>query len=116
MTPLPTTLRDRGIPARAQTSRINDFAPQGGRGRSRSSARRAHVWAADPGRRRDEFTQRWSRLIMVSFASPEACALWADQTTQTARNWIEGCNRPYGDVVTQAWLTLPDFARIMGEE
>lgn len=115
MTPLPTTLRDRDIPGRAQTSRINGFAPHGGRGRSRSSARRAHVWTADHGQRRDQFAVRWSRLMMVSFASPEACALWADQTTQTARNWIEGCNRPYGDVVTHAWLTLPDFVQVMGE-
>lgn len=116
MTPLPMTSRDRVSPARPQTSRINPFPPQGGRGRSASAARRAHVWAADPGQRRDEFAARWSRLMMVSFASPEACALWADQTTQAARNWIEGCNRPYGDVVTLAWLTLPDFPRIMGEE
>lgn len=109
------TARDRASPARATKSRYNVFPPAGGRGRSASSARRAHGAAADPALRRDAFMQRWSRLMLASFASPEACALWADVTVQAARNWIDGCNRPYGDVVDLAVQTLPDYARIMGE-
>lgn len=115
MTLHPLTSRDRLAPARAQMSRANAFAPQGGRGRSRSSARGAHVWAADPARRRDEFLRRWSRLMLASFASPEGCALWADATAQSARNWMDGSHRPCGDVVALAALTLPGFAAVMGE-
>lgn len=106
---------DRPIAGRGQMSHANGFPPLGGRGRSRSAARRAHVWACDPGARRDEFLRRWSRLMLASFASPEACALWADATTQTARNWMDGTHRPCGDVVALAALTLPAFGAIMGE-
>lgn len=114
MTLHPLTPHDRYRPARSQMSHHNVFPPPSGRGRSRSAARRAHVWAADPCRRRDEFLRRWSRLMLASFASPEACAMWADATTQTARNWMDGTHRPCGDVVALAALTLPGFSAVMG--
>lgn len=115
MTQPSSNARDRACPARPQKSRSNVFPPAGGRGRSASSAHRAHGAAGDPALRRDAFMQRWSRLMLVSFASPEACALWANVTVQAARNWMDGFNRPYGDVVDLAVQTLPDYARIMGE-
>ncbi|SDL36617.1 hypothetical protein SAMN04487971_109126 [Paracoccus chinensis] len=111
MTPLPLTPRDRVSPARPQMS----FPPSGGRGRSRAAARRAHAWVGMPARRRDEFLTSWSRLMIASFGSVSECAEWAGVSEPCVRNWLEGFHRPCGDIVAQAALTLPDFARIIGE-
>lgn len=111
MTPLPQTPRDRVSSARTQMS----CPPLGGRGRSRAAARRAHAWIGAPVRRRDEFLTRWSRLMIASFGSVGECAEWAGVSEPCVRNWLEGHHRPCGDIVAQAALTLPDFARIIGE-
>lgn len=64
---------------------------------------------------RDEFTRRWSLLMIRSFPSREACSAHFEVTFQTACNWFEGYCRPCGDHVDHAWRTLPAYAQIMGE-
>ena len=136
MKPLPMMLCDRLRPGRAQMSHVNSFASEvpprraagrlanrGGRriGARRPLAREAVRPAARPAvldlRRlsRDEFTRRWSLLMIRSFPSREACSVHFEVTFQTACNWFEGHCRPYGDQVNHAWRTLPAYAQVMGE-
>lgn len=83
----------------------------GGRGRSASAARRAHVHAqrADV----DTFLRRWSLLMVASFATAEAIGAHFDVTKQTGCNWRDGSHRPSGDAVDHAMQTLPRYAEIM---
>ncbi|SMO63929.1 hypothetical protein [Paracoccus laeviglucosivorans] len=83
----------------------------GGRGRSASAARRAHVHAqrADV----DTFLRRWSMLMITSFATAEAIGAHFDVTKQTGCNWREGTHRPSGDAVDHAMQTLPLYSQIM---
>ncbi|RNF35065.1 hypothetical protein A7A09_008875 [Paracoccus methylarcula] len=82
-----------------------------GRGRSAASARRAHVHAHHPDRR--DFLRRWSLLMIASFRCREACAVHFGVTFQTACNWFDGFNAPYGQHVDYAVETLPRYAEIM---
>lgn len=63
---------------------------------------------------RDEFSRRWSLLMIGSFASREACAVHFGVTFQTSCNWFDGVCRPYGDQVANAWRTLDRFSEVMG--
>lgn len=82
-----------------------------GRARSAHAARRAHV---SHGPDRDQFMRRWSLLMIASFPSREACAVHFGVTFQTACNWFDAINRPYGDAVAHAVETLPRYFEIMG--
>ncbi|MBO9457311.1 hypothetical protein J7376_19665 [Paracoccus sp. R12_1] len=82
-----------------------------GRGRSRGSARRAHVHGQHPDRA--DFLRRWSLLMIASFRSSEVCAAHFDVTMQTAWNWREGINCPLGHHVDHAHATLARFDEIM---
>ena len=93
---------------RAQMSPAN--ALDRGRGRSAADRRRAHVAPFD----REDFLRRWSLLMIASFPSREVCAVHFGVTFQTACNWFDGSNRPYGDKIAHAALSLPRFAEIMG--
>lgn len=81
-----------------------------GRGRSRDAARRAHRHYSPD---RDQFTRRWSLLMIASFPSREECAVHFGVTFQTACNWFDGSCRPYGDAVDHAIRTLPRYLKIM---
>lgn len=83
--------------------------PRGGRGRSASARRRAHVYRPDV----DDFLRRWSLLMITSFASAEACGRHFGVTKQTGCNWRDGTHRPCGDVVDYAVRSLPRYADIM---
>lgn len=85
-----------------------------GRGRSRESARRAHIHAYQPDRA--SFLRRWSLLMIASFSSREACAVHFGVTFQTACNWFDGLNAPYGHHVDHAHATLALFHEIMRGE
>lgn len=91
-----------------QMSRANSFD---GRGRSAASARRAHVHADHPDRA--DFLCRWSLLMIASFRSREHCAVHFVVTFQTACNWFDGFNVPYGHHVDHAVETLPRYEEIM---
>ncbi|WP_089345754.1 hypothetical protein [Paracoccus seriniphilus] len=82
-----------------------------GRARNRAAMRRAHVHAQRPDRAR--FLRRWSLLMIASFDSREACAVHFGVTFQTACNWFDGLNAPYGHHVDYAHATLPRFDQIM---
>ena len=81
-----------------------------GRGRNRDAARRAH---SHHGTDRGVFVQRWSLLMIASFNSREACAVHFGVTFQTACNWFDGMNAPYGHHVDYATQTLPRYAEVM---
>ncbi|RJL18237.1 hypothetical protein [Paracoccus siganidrum] len=81
-----------------------------GRGRGRSAARRAHIHARPD---RDLFLRRWSLLMIASFARREACAEHFGVSFQTACNWFDAFNSPYGHHVDFAQETLPRYAEIM---
>ena len=93
-----------------QMSRATQFD---GRGRGRDAARRAH---ADHGTDRATFLRRWSLLMIASFASREVCAVHFGVTFQTACNWFDGLNAPYGHHVDHATRTLARYAEIMQGE
>lgn len=95
------------LPAR----QMSFTAPVGGRGRSAAARRRAHVHAQR--RDIDDFLRRWSMLMIVSFATAEACGQHFGVTKQTGCNWREGTHRPCGDAVDFAMQTLPRYAEIM---
>jgi len=95
------------LPAR----QMSFTAPVGGRGRSAAARRRAHVHAQR--RDTDDFLRRWSMLMIVSFATAEACGQHFGVTKQTGCNWREGTHRPCGDAVDFAMQTLPRYAEIM---
>ena len=80
-----------------------------GRGRSPAARRRAHVHHPD----RTDFLRRWSLLMIASFPSREACAVHFGVTFQTACNWFDAFNVPYGQHVDYANETLPRYAEIM---
>lgn len=84
-----------------------------GRGRSRDAARRAH---AHHGTDRAAFLRRWSLLMIASFASREVCAVHFGVTFQTACNWFDALNAPYGHHVDHATRTLARYAEIMQGE
>lgn len=91
----------------AQMSRPNAFV---GRGRGASAARRAHVHHRPD---RDQFLSRWSLLMIASFPSREACAVHFGVTFQTACNWFDALNAPYGHHVDFAQASLQRYAEIM---
>ena len=95
-----------GLPSR----QMSFTPPVGGRGRSAAARRRAHVHAQ---RDTDDFLRRWSMLMIVSFATAEACGQHFGVTKQTGCNWREGTHRPCGDAVDFAMQTLPRYAEIM---
>lgn len=81
-----------------------------GRGRSAHARRRAHVHAhAD----RDGFMRRWSLLMIASFPRRETCAEHFGVSFQTACNWVDGLNVPYGHHVDFAQKTLPRYREVM---
>lgn len=82
-----------------------------GRGRCIASRRRAY---GGTGLDREAFMRRWSRLMMVSFATPEDCGRYFGAATRTVGYWYDGAHRPCGDQVALAALTLPRFTEIMG--
>lgn len=90
---------------------MSHHGPFEGRGRSRAAARRAHLHAGCPDR--SAFQARWSRLMIASFRSSEACAVHFKVTMQTAWNWREGLNCPLGHHVDHAHATLARFNEIM---
>lgn len=102
LTTAPQT-RPSGMPA--QMSRPNPFD---GRGRSPAARRRAHAHAD-----REAFMRRWSLLMIASFDSREACAVHFGVTFQTACNWFDALNAPYGHHVDFAQASLPEYRRIM---
>lgn len=81
-----------------------------GRGRGRAAARRAHV---QPATDREAFLRRWSLLMIASFSSREICAVHFGVTFQTACNWFDGTNAPYGHHVDHAVQTLDRYGEIM---
>lgn len=81
-----------------------------GRGRGPRAARRAHV---HHGADRAVFGRNWSLLMIASFSSREACAVHFGVTFQTACNWFDAMNAPYGHHVDHATRTLPRYAEIM---
>lgn len=106
---LKTAPRTRHSGAAVQMSR---YSPLGGRGRSRDAARRAHLHASDKG----DFLVRWSRLLIGSFPSCEACAVHFGVTVQTAWNWREGIACPLGHHVDHAQATLPRYTAVMRDQ
>ena len=90
-----------------QMSHANPFE---GRGRCRDAARRAHAGHSTD---RDAFLRRWSLLMIASFASREVCAVHFGVTFQTACNWFDGLNAPYGHHVDYATRSLARYAEIM---
>ena len=106
----PLTVADRSQLAQVH-AQMSFTPPRGGRGRSVHAIRRAHSHARpDP----DSFMRRWSMLMIVSFATAEACGRHFHVTKQTACNWREATHRPYGDAVDFAMRTLPEYRRVMG--
>lgn len=81
-----------------------------GRGRRAEAARRAHIHHRPD---RKDFTRRWSMLMIASFPSREACATHFGVTFQTACNWFDAINAPYGHHVDFATTSLPRYAKIM---
>lgn len=105
--PKPTLRRTQHDASIHQMSRAKPFD---GRGRGRDAARRAHVSRdAD----RDAFLRRWSLLMIGSFPSREACAVHFGVTFQTACNWFDAMNSPYGHHVDHAVRTLPRYSELM---
>ncbi|WDA11426.1 hypothetical protein [Paracoccus marcusii] len=51
--------------------------------------------------------------MIASFSSREACAVHFGVTFQTACNWFDALNAPYGHHVDHATRTLPRYAEIM---
>ncbi len=93
-----------------QMSHANPFD---GRGRGRDAARSAHAGHSTD---RAAFLRRWSLLMIASFASREVCAVHFGVTFQTACNWFDGLNAPYGHHVDHATRTLARYAEIMQGE
>ncbi|MDB6177919.1 hypothetical protein PAF17_10445 [Paracoccus sp. Z330] len=108
LNPKTTTQRDR---CARQMSHANLLD---GRGRGHRHIRRAHVHAHRPDRA--VFLQRWSLLMIASFDSREACAVHFGVTFQTACNWFDGLNAPYGHHVDFAHASLSGFSKVMREE
>lgn len=107
-TPLTTAPPARHSGTAAQKSHSNPFD---GRGRSAAARRRMHVNAD-----RTDFLRRWSLLMIASFDSREACAVHFGVTFQTACNWFDALNAPYGHHVDFAQASLPEYSRIMRGE
>ena len=105
--PLNTPDSRQAASARIQMSRDRVFD---GRARTAAAARRAH---ASHGPDRDAFMRRWSLLMIACFGSREECAVHFGVAFQTACNWFDAINRPYGDAVAHAVETLPRYAEIM---
>lgn len=105
--PNPMLRRTQPDACRTQMSRPN---PLRGRGRDAHGARRAHVSHLD----REVFLRRWSLLLIASFPCREACAVHFGVTFQTACNWFDGLNSPYGHHVAFAVETLPHYRELMG--
>ncbi|MFN3275467.1 MAG: hypothetical protein ACK41U_12405 [Paracoccus sp. (in: a-proteobacteria)] len=96
---------------RRQMSHGNACAsPFDGRGRTPAQARRAHV---HHGTEREVFLRRWSLLMIASFDSREACAVHFGVSFQTACNWFDALNAPYGHHVDRATRSLDRYAQIM---
>jgi len=103
-----TPVSRQAASARHQMSRDRVFD---GRARTAAAARRAHAsYFLD----RDAFMRRWSLLMIASFGSREECAMHFGVAFQTACNWFDAINRPYGDAVAHAVETLPRYFEIMG--
>lgn len=100
-----TRSRNQSARAVGPMSAANVFA---GRGRDARARRRTHVQPD-----RDGFLRRWSLLLIASFDSREACAVHFRVTFQTACNWFDGLNAPYGHHVDFAAATLPRYGEIM---
>jgi len=97
------------LPAPARQNRA--FAPEGGRGRGRETARQAHVvgdkafqlpdarlWQA-------QFPAIWQRFLIDLFGDdPHAVKDALGVNLQTARNWLEGLHCPRGDAVARLML------------
>lgn len=105
--PNPMLRRTQPDASRLQMSQPN---PLTGRGRGHQAARRAHV---HHGADRDVFGRNWSLLMIASFSSREACAVHFGVTFQTACNWFDALNAPYGHHVDHATRTLPRYVEIM---
>ncbi|MDP0929029.1 hypothetical protein Q0601_17730 [Paracoccus onubensis] len=90
-----------------QMSHANPFE---GRGRNPAAARRAHIHHHPD---RVDFLRRWSLLMIASFPNRETCAVHFGVTFQTACNWFDGFNAPYGQHVDYAIETLPRYAETM---
>lgn len=103
--PLKTAPLTRHSGTPAQKSHANPFD---GRGRTGAARRRTHV-SSD----KADFLRRWSLLMIASFDSREACAVHFAVTFQTACNWFDALNAPYGQHVDFAQASLPNYARIM---
>lgn len=104
----PRQTRHSGSPA--PMSRLNVFD---GRGRGAAAARRAHAHAHPD---RDGFMRRWSLLMIASFSSREVCAVHFGVSFQTACNWFDAVNAPYGHHVDYAIETLPRYDELMRGE
>lgn len=109
MNPLksPRLSRHSALPAPMSCANVLD---RDGRGRSASARRRAHVHRHLD---RDGFMRRWSLLMIASFGSREVCAVHFRVSFQTACNWFDGLNAPYGHHVDYAVETLPRYGEIM---
>lgn len=114
MSASPKLVSSQPAPVRVKKSLPNVLPPVGGRGRGARAMRRAHGWVIDPTPYRTAFADHWGKFLREVFATREDVAAAFGVTFNTASNWWDGLNRPYGDHVALAALTFPEeFARLM---
>lgn len=117
---------DQPAPRTGQMSHANGFAPGGGRGRGRVSARRVSGRVSGVGRvalpvadagTKAAFCAAWSGLMADRFGATgrEACAAVFGVTFQTACNWYDALSCPTGDKVALASIWWPEaYDRFIG--
>lgn len=106
---------------RSPRAQPNAFAPEGGRGRGRLQARRAHDFGGmadlpDPFALRAAMAVRWGAWVRRHFRRPEDVAVAFGVTFQAARNWFDGLHRPSGETVLLAQMVWGgEFTAFMRE-
>ena len=90
--------------AAAVSRQYRGFAPGGGRGRGRHTARAAGP-LPDPIAWRGGFARVWQAFLLARWGTdPHAIAEAFGVRVQTARNWLDGLHVPTGDVAARAML------------
>ncbi len=75
------------------------------------SIQMSHAKVFDPRLFRARFAHYWSEFIRANYRSREEVAVNFGVTFQTASNWWDGANKPYGDSVALAGERFQEFMR-----
>jgi len=69
----------------------------------------SHTKVLDPLRFRARFAAYWADFLRQNYRNAEEVSVAFGVRYQTARNWMDGANRPTGDVVAMAGKQFAEF-------